>query len=73
MNVEDLLRTVHGQLEMAEGHQSDARVAILKAYQIGLIAAVEECQKLAETSPSLRPDLLRLCVRMRARAKDARF
>ena len=54
-------------------HDSDQRDTIVRAYHVGLLVAVDECQRLATTSPSLRVDLLRLATRLRHKAKELRF
>jgi len=49
------------------------RDALVRAYHVGLFVAVDECQKLASTSPTLRTDLLRLATRLRQKAKEMKF
>ena len=49
---------------------SELRDAIVRAYHIGLLVAVTECQELATSSPALRIDLLRLATRLRHKAKE---
>ncbi len=70
MSAEDLLKDVLASAELAE---VDPRRVVVRSFQLGLLAAVEECECLAASSPSLKDDVLKLAVRLRHKAKEARL
>lgn len=65
-------------LDLAEGLPESAdrtlAEAISQGYRLGLIAAIEECEKTSEGLPrSMHDELLRLATRIRSRAKVVKF
>jgi len=70
VSAEDLLKEMLASPELAE---ADRRRLVVRSFQLGLLAAVEECERLAASSPTLRDDVLKLAVRLRHRAKEARL
>lgn len=70
MTTDEMLREALSELSESD---EKSREVVLRAFRVGIFVAVEECQKLAEMSPTLRMDLLRLATRLRHRAKQVKL